>query len=313
MNNSQEITVQSAFPLSGTLTIPSEARTAHPAVLIISGSGKGDRDGNLKNLQMNMYKDLAEFLTAKGFVTFRYDKRGTYQSGGNFLEAGLNDLIEDAAACVKFLQSHPSVNSDQVLILGHSEGALIAPAVCKKVPVSGLILLAGGAKSSKELSDWQKAMAYVEMDHAKGFKGWLFRVLNATEKAKKQDKKIFEKIVATEQSVMRVQGIKINAKYLRETMAYNTADYLQEVECPVLAITGDKDVQVPPEDVKLIAELVRGEAEWHIIPQMNHLMRKYEGNHTMLGLMKEYKTLADQPLDQDMLDKIEEWLEKYYK
>ena len=312
MNKSKEVTIQSVYPLSGTLTIPNEARTSYAAVLIISGSGKGDRDGNLKKMKMNIYKDLAEFLTSKDFITLRYDKRGTHQSGGNFHETGLSDLIDDAVQCVKFLQNHPKVDREKILILGHSEGSLIAPAVNKEVPVSGLILLAGAAEPSKDLTPRQSEKAYEEMNETKGFKGWLFRTLKVSEKARKQNEKIFKKIADSDKDVMRVKGIKLNAKWLRETMSYNVCDYLEEVTCPVLAITGEKDLQVPPDHAKLIAEMVKGEAEWHVISDMNHMLRTYEDEHTMLGLMKEYKTQLDKPIDRELCEKMDAWLQKYY-
>jgi uncharacterized protein len=312
MNKSNEVTIQAVYPLRGTLTIPNETRTAFPAALIISGTGKSDRDGNMKKMKMNIYKELAEFLTSKGFITLRYDKRGTHQSGGNFLEAGLNDLMDDAAACVKFLQNHPKVDKEKVLIVGHSEGSLIAPAVYKKVPVSGLILLAGAAEPSIDLLPKQSEMAYAEMNQTKGFKGWIIKVFKVPDKARKQNKKIFKKIADSDKAVMRVQGVRINAKWLRETLAYNVCDYLNEVTCPVLAITGEKDIQVPPDHVKLIAEMVKGESEWHLIPNMNHILRKYAGQHTMLGLLKEYKTQLGQPIDSELFDKMGTWLQKYY-
>lgn len=311
MNNSHEVIIQGQYPISGTLTIPEETSDTFPAVLIISGSGKGDRDGNLKRMKMNIYKDLADFLTTKGFVTLRYDKRGVNKSGGSFVEAGISDFIDDASACVNFLQDQPKVDKERILILGHSEGALIAPAVHKQVPVAGLILLAGAAEPSTDLMPRQNELAYVEMDQAKGFKGWLFKTLKVTAKAKKQNEKIFNKVAASDKAVMRIKGIKINAKWLRETLAYNVIDYLEEVECPVLAITGEKDLQVPPEQVKRIPELVQGEAEWHIIPDMNHILRKYEGQHTMLGLLKEYKTQLHEPIDTELFDTLDTWLDRY--
>lgn len=311
MYKNLEVMVQGAFRLSGTLTIPNEERTVFPAVLIIAGSGKGDRDGNIKKLKPNMYKDLAEFLTDKGFITLRYDKRGTYNSEGNFLETGLSDLIDDAVACTKFLQNHPNVDKEKLFILGHSEGALIAPAVHQKIPVSGLILLAGAAGPNSALLPMQTEMAYAEMNQAKGLKGWIVRKLRVTEKARKQNQKLFAKIAASQKDVMRVQGVRMNAKWLRETINYDVRDYLQDVTCPVLAATGEKDVQVPPEDAERIAQLVQGEAEWKIIPNMNHILRPYEGYHTMLGIMKEYKSLVEQPICEELLLTIEIWLRKY--
>ncbi|MGN7398600.1 alpha/beta hydrolase family protein [Cytobacillus praedii] len=311
MNKTDEVVIQATYPLSGTLTIPIDSNPAFPAILIISGSGKGDRDGNLKKMKMNIYKDLADFLTLKGFVTLRYDKRGTSKSGGNFLETGLTDLIDDAVECIKFLRSHPKVDNNKIIILGHSEGALIAPAVFKKISVSGLILLAGAAEPSKELLPRQNELAYAELNRKTGIKGWLIRTFKITEKARKQNSKIINKIIHSDKEVMRLKGVKLNAKWLREIYAYNVCEYLAEVTCPVLAITGEKDIQVPPEHAKLMAEMVKGEAEWHTIPDMNHIFRKYEGQHTMLGLLKEYKTQINQPIDKELLDRLSTWLQGY--
>lgn len=312
MSNNIEVTIPATYNLAGTLTLPNVRDKKLPAVLMIAGSGKGDRDGNIKKLKMNLYKDLADFLTEKGFITLRYDKRGTYRSEGNFLEAGLTDLIDDAVDCVNFLKNNPDVDANRVIILGHSEGALIAPAVHEKSAVSGLILLAGAAEPSIDLLPRQNELAYNELNESKGFKGWLIRTLKVTEKARKQNEKIFKKIKESDATVMRVKGVKLNAKWLRETMQYNVVDHLKNVTCPVLAITGEKDLQVPPEHAEKIAEYVQGEAEWHVIPNMNHMLRKYEGEHTMLGLMKEYKAQINEPIDSELLNKMDQWLKKYF-
>lgn len=306
--NEAMVTIESEFPLSGTLTIPEEKQDHYPAVLIISGSGKGDRDGNLKSLKMNLYKDLAEYLTSQGYMTLRYDKRGTYKSGGNFNEAGLSDLIGDAVEGVRFLKRHPNADPDRILILGHSEGALIGPAVHDREPVDGMILLAGAAGPSAELIPRQSEMAYSEMNETAGLKGWVFRTFKVADRARKQNTQIFRKVSDSEKSVMRIKGIKVNAKWVRETLDYNVIEYLERVECPVLAITGEKDVQVPPDHARLTAETVTGKSEWHIIPEMNHMLKNYEGEHTMLGIMKEYKSVADRPLSPRLLEVIGEWL-----
>jgi uncharacterized protein len=310
MYNEALVMIESAFPLSGTLTMPEEKQDNYPAVLIIAGSGKGDRDGNLKNLQMNIYKELAEFLTSQGYMTLRYDKRGTYKSEGRFIEAGLSDLIDDAVEGVRFLKHHPSADPERILILGHSEGALIAPAVHDREPLGGMILLAGAAEPSVDLVPRQNEMAYAEMNEAQGLKGWIFRTFKVTDRARKQNEQIFRKVADSDKPVMRVKGIKLNAKWIRETLVYNTVEYLERANCPVLAVTGGKDLQVPPEHARLIAETVPGESEWHIIPEMNHLLKEYEGEHTMLGLLKEYKSTADSPLSPKLTGIIGEWLVK---
>ncbi|WP_213423450.1 alpha/beta hydrolase family protein [Bhargavaea massiliensis] len=304
------VTIESAFPLSGTLTMPEEKQDTYPAVLIIAGSGKGDRDGNLKNLQMNVYKELAEFLATQGYMTLRYDKRGTYKSKGSFNEAGLSDLIDDAVEGVRFLKRHPNADPERILILGHSEGAMIAPAVHNLEPVDGMILLAGAAEPSADLMPRQNEMAYEEMNETDGLKGWIFRTFKVTDRARKQNEQIFSKVANSDKPVMRVKGIRLNAKWLRETLDYDVVEYLTRADCPVLAVTGSKDLQVPPEHARLIAETVPGESEWHIIPDMNHLLKEYEGEHTMLGLLKEYKSIADSPLSPGLTAIIGDWLAK---
>lgn len=308
MSKSQEVTIKAEFTLSGTITVPEGVEKMFPAVLIIAGSGAGDRDGNTKQLKTNMYKLLAEFLTEKGFVTLRYDKRGTHKSAGNVHETGVSDLIDDAASCVRFLKELSFVNKEKIFLLGHSEGALLAPAVHEKNPVAGLILLAGAARPNVELLPLQNEMAYAELNQLPGLKGWFIRKLRVTEKLRKKNQKLIAKILSSNKNTVRVQGVKMNAKWLRETYKYNVCDYLQKIHCPVLAVTGEKDIQVPPEDVEKVAAYVKGEVEWKIVPGMNHILRHYPGQHTMLNLIKEYKTVADQPLSQELLDTIDHWL-----
>lgn len=305
-----EVSIDGEYVLSGTLTIPDVEDSKFPAVLIIAGSGDADRDGNMPGMPMNIYKELAQYLTSKGFATLRYDKRGTHKSEGDYYATGFYDLIEDAAQCVKFLKNHANINEKKVFILGHSEGALIAPVVQKIEPVSGLILLAGAAVPAIELLKRQNEMVFKELYGTKGFINGLLRILKVPERSRKKNEKIYKMIDESDQDIMNIQGLKINAKWMRELRKFNVCDYLKEVTSPVLAITGEKDIQVPPEHAKQIAELVKGEAEWHVIPNMNHVFRIYDGQHTMLGLMKEYVTLLNQPIAGELLEIIEAWLNK---
>ncbi|MFJ8531311.1 hypothetical protein [Bacillus sp. NPDC094106] len=110
------------------------------------------------------------------------------------------------------------------------------------------------------------------------------------------------------EDVIRIKGTKLNAKWLREQLQYNVVTYLEKVSCHVLAITGDKDIQVSPEHAKRIALYVSGEAGWHIIPNMKH----YEHKHTMIRLRKEYRRLMDKSIEEELLHVMKEWLKKHY-
>lgn len=311
MGEDVQVIIESKFPLKGTLTVPNAKKEKYPAILLIAGTGQSDRDGNIKGLEINLYKELADYFTSLGFITLRYDKRGTHESGGDYYATGVHDLIEDAVACVQFLKMHPKVDRDRVILLGHSEGALLAPAVNSNESVSGVILLAGAAESGKDFMPRQFQMAMKELKETKGFKGFLFKLLKVVEKAQKQQDKVMEKIMSSSEPVMRIKGAKINAKWMREQVEYNVSDYLPEIHCPVLAVTGDKDIQVPPEHAEKLASMVSGPSEWHMIKDMNHILRKYPSNHTMLGLMKEYKSLVGQSTDEDLLQVFGNWLRRF--
>jgi uncharacterized protein len=97
--NEQLISFQSSGnTLNGTLALPDYSQEKYPAVLIIQGSGKLDRDGNDSKgkFKLNLYKQLAQFVASLGFITLRYDNRGVGQSEGDYIAAGMWDLVHDA-------------------------------------------------------------------------------------------------------------------------------------------------------------------------------------------------------------------------
>ncbi|WP_199426637.1 alpha/beta hydrolase family protein [Thermaerobacillus caldiproteolyticus] len=120
----------------------------YPAVLILSGSGPLNRDGNdaKGKLQLNLYKQLASFITSLGFITLRYDKRGIGESEGDYFSAGMWDLVHDAKSAVQFLKNHPSVDDQRIIVLGHSEGTTLAVALNTIERIHGLILLSGAGE-----------------------------------------------------------------------------------------------------------------------------------------------------------------------
>lgn len=212
----EQITITSEFDLAGTITTPENESTNYPGVLILPGSGESDRDGNNGGVDMNFYKDLADFFTANGCVTLRFDKRGTHGSEGEKLTRGLWDMVDNGLAALHYLKQHPSVDPSKVIILGHSEGAILAPAINKLEPVSGLILLSGGAMSLNDINAWQREKAYQGLHNAKGLKGWLFRTFNLVEKVKKKNEGFDLRILHSKEDVIKYAGQKFPAKWMRE-------------------------------------------------------------------------------------------------
>jgi alpha-beta hydrolase superfamily lysophospholipase len=286
--------------LAGTFTVPDHGDD-FPAVLLIPGSGQIDRDENHKKLRLNVFHDLAESLSACGFASLRYDKRGVGASGGNYWETGFYDNITDAQAAMVFLREQENIDMNRVYLLGHSEGAFAATNIAaNSADMSGIILLAGGAQSGEETLKWQALKVVAGM---KGFNKWLINVLHL-DVARSQRKQL-ERIKKSDKDYIRVQLIaKLNAKWMREFLAYNPAEDLPAISVPILAITGSKDIQVNPEDLKLMEKLVKSPFEYHILPDVTHLLRKEEG----AASISNYRKLVRDPIDARIPEIICNWL-----
>ncbi|WP_165921165.1 alpha/beta hydrolase family protein [Paenibacillus albiflavus] len=300
--------------LAGTIAIPvpphSDAAAKHPAILLIAGSGSSDRNGNSGGIDANIYHNLSNFLISLGFVTLRYDKRGTHKSEGDFNAAGLWDLVDDAEACLQYLKSHPNCDPENVFVLGHSEGAIFTAILASRNRIAGAIMLAGFADTGKVMLTCQAEQVLDELEATKGFKGFLMRLLRLIPKARKRNEATIQQILASTEDTIKLGPATINAKWYREHYATSVLDYLPQMTCPVLAITGDRDIQVNPQHVHIIADLVKGPVETHIIPEMNHLLCRYTSTHTMLKLQQEYQQLIGSPLHQELLPLLESWLHK---
>lgn len=311
--NEVHVSFNSDVELHGSLVFPKNDVTTEtfPAILLLHGSGPVDRDENAKVGKINAFKLLSDALVPEGFAVLRYDKRGIGESAGNYYEAGLFDLVADAEAALTFLKAHPNIDEEQVFVVGHSEGCTLAVLLQQRESAKGLILLAGAAESLKTTVLRQGEQVARDFKELTGFKGAFFRLLKVSEKIAKQQTSLIERIESSTVSVIRVKGQKVNAKWMREHFAYNVLNDLDKITCPVLAITGSKDIQVLPEHAKVFADNVSGGAEHVIIDNMNHLLRNQEEDANMVTLKQVYKRSFQKPLEPKLIDNIIDWLKKY--
>jgi uncharacterized protein len=137
--------------IDAVLTVPSEVERP-PVALLIAGSGSTDHDGNGPQIKPATLKKLAEQLAARKIATLRYDKRG---AGGWKPEFGrpedfrFKDYVDDATALVNYLRS--SGKFSKVILVGHSEGGLVAILTARRVPVDRLVLLVTAARRQGDL------------------------------------------------------------------------------------------------------------------------------------------------------------------
>ncbi len=287
--------------LEGTLAMP-DAPAPCPAVVLIVGSGMVDRDENHKQLPADVTRQLALRLAENGVASLRYDKRGVGASEGDFWTAGLSDNVADASAAVACLRAQPGIDADRVYVCGHSEGATICIRLAgAHEPVAGAILLAGVGRRGEEALLWQGEQVVPGMT---GFNKWLIGALHVD--VRKSQLKAFDKIKKSKKDSYRVQGIrKINAKWMREFLAYDPAEDLARIEVPVLAVTGSKDIQVNPADLEVMAGLVHADFEAHVVPDVTHLLR---ADDAAVPSVNTYKEQMKRPVDERVLGIVTEWL-----
>ncbi len=299
----QEVQFQyEGLTLSGTVALP-EGTERFPAIVLITGSGQVDRDENAAKLPINVFKQLAAFMAENGMATLRYDKLGVGASDGNFWETGFYDNAGAAARALDYLRQYPGVDPDKVFLLGHSEGALISTHLAAEgAPAAGIILLSGSAQKGEEILKWQAREIARTM---KGFSGWLIRTLKI-DVAKSQKKQI-EKIKNSKKDSIRVQIFaRINAKWMREFLEYDPLKDFEKIKMPVLAITGAKDIQVDPHDLEKLAAAANTDYEYHILPDVTHLLRKQEG----LPSISTYKDQVKLPVDREVFSLVLDWLKR---
>ena len=289
--------------LSGTLTVP-ESRPAMPAAVLVSGSGPIDRDSNMKRAKLGVMQQVAAHLADRGIATLRYDKRGVAESEGNYKAAGLHDNVADARAAVAALRDRPEIDPEQVFVIGHSEGALIAAELAAETDadrrLAGVVLLAGGAQPGKAVLQWQAGQIAGSLPGPVKFLMKVLRKDLVGIQAKR-----FAQLEATTTDVARIQMVKVNAKWFREFMTHDPSESLRKATVPVLAITGSKDIQVDPADITLIEQLVPTACEGHVLENVTHLLRSDDGPATT----RTYKQQMKRPLDRNLLDLVASWIE----
>ncbi|MBN6041158.1 alpha/beta hydrolase [Amycolatopsis sp. 195334CR] len=288
------VTADDGTPLAGTLSLP-DGPGPHPAVVLLHGSGPVDRHGNAGKIALALGAPLATALAAKGIATLCYDRRGVGATPGDWRASGFTGNYEDAAAALRVVSAHPAVRAEAVGVVGHSEGALHAMTLAARHDLRAVVLLAGFARLGEDAMRWQAASIFSGLPAPVRL---LRRPLGAL------GNRVLAKVKTTETDVTRIAGNPLNARWMREMLVHDTRTQLAAIHAPVLAVTGEKDIQVDPADLDEIARLVPGGAEVHRVPGLTHLLRGDPGRHTI----RSYRRLLREPVDADLLTLVSGWL-----
>ena len=306
--------VSAGNSLKGSLVLPARNLSSGSiddtqiAVLLLSGSGKIDRNENAMQMQLNIFNDIAHYLAEHAIASVRYDKRGNGLSKGNFDTAGHTDLVADANAWLDFLANNPTTKNASLYIMGHSEGSLIASQLCSGNNfVKGQILLMPFVEEFESVIRRQAQNALDEIAILEGFKGTLIRFfLRFSGDQIAKQRKLINKIRKGRRDTFKIRKQAINAKWIREMLHLDAKAIHAAVTQPSLIIGGEKDLQCLPGDVEKIAALIKGPTETRVFGNLTHILRADEGKPSVQNYVK----LASQEVDRRVLTTAVSWLER---
>ena len=249
--------------IAGTLTIL-RGKGPFPAVLLIAGSGPADRDESV--LGHKPFLVLADHLTRQGIAVLRVDKRGIGKTTGTLRGSGMEEFASDALAGVEYLKSRPEVDAKKIGLVGHSEGGSVAPMVAVQTrDVSYIVLLAAQGISFYDIlvmQDGTEAKAAGKTDEEveliRGFSRRFYTIVLQSKDAseiERETKALYATLTDAEKKALdwpNLGGTLSLSWALRpespEALKFDVRPFLRKVRCPVLALNGGKDSQVPPKE-----------------------------------------------------------------
>lgn len=317
--------------LAGTLTYPNEGNN-FPSAVLISGSGPQNRDEEL--LGHKPFLVLSDHLTRNGFAVLRFDDRGVAESEGDFSSATSEDFAKDVLAAVEYLKTRKEIDHTKIGLIGHSEGGIIAPmAANRNDEIAFIVLLAGTGLPGEEILHLQsrlisEAVGTPEEDIKRSleFSSVIYDAIKRSGDfvvAEKRIKEHFwsEYMEMTEEEKQKIGDPEIFldmqvrvalTPWFKFFLTYDPAPALEKVKCPVLAIIGEKDLQVPPKEnlPAIESALKRGGNNNYTVkelPGLNHLFQTAETASPL-----EYGKI-EETMSPFALDTITEWLLKNIK
>ena len=286
------VTITAGVPLAAEQVLPGDARAI---AVLIPGSGPIDRNGDAAKLAIGIQRQLAEGLAERGVASIRWDKRGVGESGGDFLSSGLHDLVDDALAVV----DHATTTGLPVVVIGHSEGTAIAARLLAERPgIAGAVLLSPYARSGLEVLRWQ---ARGLQNDVPAFVRGILRLMRTD--LETQTEKNRQRLLATTRDVERIGGVRMNARWFREFMAYDPSMDLAVTRQPVLSVAAAFDLQSPPEDAARIVEVRVAPTRAVTLSGVNHILRTQAA-----PTLRTYRADARRPIDERIVPLIDQWI-----
>lgn len=309
--------------LAGTLTSP-HGDGPFPTLILISGSGPQDRDETI--YEHKPFLVIADYFAQKGYAVIRFDDRGVAKSKGSFATATSADFANDVEALFLWAKTCPKVDSKKIVLVGHSEGGLIAPMVAsRQKEIAGVIMLAGpGVSGDRIILNQSRKISKVAgmpdaiLDMQENMLTMLLKHLNSgaevDDDLKESIQAAFSELTDQQREKFQLDGVaeatiaKLNSPWMRFFINYDPKESLSKTACPILSIIGENDLQVEKElNFPAIEAAVKsGDNQDFVqitLPKLNHLFQRSDtgapGNYIKI----------EQTLDASLLNAMSEWLE----
>ena len=329
----EEVKIKSGdITLAGTLSLP-DAKGSYPAIVLITGSGAQNRDEEIFGFKP--FRLIADYLTRSGIAVLRCDDRGVGGSTGSMEKATGEDFAKDAEAQVKYLLTRGDIDGKKTGLLGHSEGGIIAPMVAaRSKEIAFIVLMAGPAVPgdkiiSKQIELLMRAAGATETEIktelarqeqvyevVRTNKGWDALKLELRKDAKESLNKMTaeeRKSVGDEEKLIntgvdaKMKGAK--SQWFKYFIDFDPAKQLEKLNCPVLALFGELDMQVPVDlNKEPMENCLRksGNKDYtiHVFTKANHLFQE-----AINGNPGEYANLKKEFIP-GFLEKITDWIKQ---
>lgn len=321
--------------LSGTLTLPPKPSGKEnfssppiPAVVLISGSGPQDRDETIA--EHRPFAVLADHLTRAGLAVLRFDDRGVGQSQGDFSKATSVDFASDVLAAVDFLRQQPEIDRDHIALCGHSEGGIIAPlAAVQDANIAGIVLLAGTGVNGEQILVSQNRLILTaantpEPELTRQLEVQQAMIAVATQSpipsadefklqvAARLETHLGELDATARSQLIDAAAAQLLSPWFQTFLKHEPQEVLSRVRCPVLALCGEKDLQVDPSlNLPAIeAALTKGgnqDFTVKLLPGLNHLFQTCTS-----GAVSEYGEI-EETIAPQVLEIVTAWLQEHLK
>lgn len=328
----EEVTFENSLAdgvtLAGTLTLP-EGEGPFAAAILISGSGPQDRNETVFGHQPFLV--LADHLTTQGIAVLRYDDRGSGESTGDYSSATSADFATDANAAFAYLLSRKEIDHDSIGFIGHSEGGLIAPLAITDSKlgrpsddhIAFMVMLAGPGTSSIQIARSQSRLISLsqgaseeEIDSREGISAQIRQAVahsSSVEDARNKVREILTpealEVLGVDESQRDLIIMQNTSPWTRYFLTYDPANYLPKVMCPILALNGELDKQVPAhENLDGLRLLLKDHSDATIrqLSGLNHMFQ-----HAKTGALGEYNDI-EETFSPEAMTIISDWINKRF-